>query len=100
VGVVAYWIGHYPATDTAADSAPSESPCDAAKAALHRELATAKATPGNTDVQRTLANVVVQNPSCFDPQLTAAAQTALDKIAAGQVADAVCGAADQPSWKC
>jgi hypothetical protein len=68
--------------------------------ALTRQEATAQASPSDTSVQRTTANLIIQNSSCFDPQLGAAAQTLLDKLDQGAAADAVCAASDRPFWDC
>jgi len=53
---------------------------------------------------RTLDNIIVQNPNCFDPGLVASAQTTIDNLNQGAAADAAkaaaCAASDQPWWKC
>jgi hypothetical protein len=55
------------------------SSCDAVRAAFNSQNATANATPGNQVVLRATAHLVVDNPTCFDPQVLAVSQAYLDR---------------------
>ncbi|MCX5197202.1 hypothetical protein OOK31_25445 [Streptomyces sp. NBC_00249] len=46
------------------------------------------------------ATIIVQNPSCFTPELRAHAQNWLTRQQQGSVRDAICNASGQPWWKC
>lgn len=74
-GIGGYMLGQ-DRSGTAAPSATSS--CDAALAAFHRQNDSANATPGNAVILRTTAHLVVDSPTCFDPQVVAASQAYLD----------------------
>lgn len=88
LGVAGYALGHHRSGES---RAPQSSSCATADAALQRQTAAAK-DAGSDSGMRTLANLVVQNKQCFDPQLTAAAQTLLDKMDQGSTALEIYGA--------
>lgn len=104
--IAAFAVGrgsvHQSATPGASDS------CAATVKASESEMAPAAAEQqsgsGLTDQgkahMRTAMNIIIQNPQCFPVTERGQAQTILDQLDQGAVADAVCAASDQPWWKC
>jgi len=75
LGAAGYTIGRAQGGST--ERSPT-STCEAAQAALHQHLATAD--PKDATAAHTIANLVVGNASCFDPETVAEMQTMLDGL--------------------
>ncbi len=102
-GLVGYAAGQSRGNGNGTTST-SSSACAAAQQAGTRQMATVNADPTNAAQTRTLANLIIQNPGCFDPGTLAGAQTLIDQLNQGAAADAarnaVCAASSEPWWKC
>lgn len=104
--VVAFVAGRGTANRSTAPSASDS--CAATVKASESEMAPAAAEQqsgnGLTDQgkahMRTAMNIIIQNPACFPVTERGQAQTILDQLDQGAVADAVCAASDQPWWDC
>jgi hypothetical protein len=100
LGLVGYAVGHSQgASGRTATPAASSASCTAANSALTDQSSTVQASPDDTNAKRTMINLVLQNRSCFPPQLVAAAQTGLDNLNQGAAADAARDAAECAAGK-
>ncbi|MFF0736935.1 hypothetical protein ACFYVK_35640 [Streptomyces chartreusis] len=99
VAVLAAAVGGFAAGRETAPAGDSKAGCASTETSLRGLLDESSAAPASEDQatknQRlsTMANLILQNPDCFDAETRAQAQTAKDQIAAGADAQALSDAA-------
>jgi hypothetical protein len=97
---IAFWAGRATAPKTDQPPAQTASCASIIQTSTDMMKQAQSGAADSASTKRTAMNLVLQNPTCFTPEIVATAQTILDQDDQGAARNAVCAASGQPWWKC